>query len=644
MQLGRLIVTNFRAARSTSLSFENLTAILGENNSGKSALVKALDLFFSNAPKVDDIDFHEKNFAEPIHITVHFKSLTPAERAEFGGNLVDGELIVSRTLLYGNPKQSGMFSVDALVNPKFTPLRDENLGKTEKRTLYNELREEIPELPAVRNADQIDEYLEAWEDEHPDDLVRERVGGFKGFKNVAVGKLKAHTDFIFVPAVSHVSMDLHEDKNSPVRELLNTIARQALENKIAFQEFKERTSGEIAELTNPANVPELAELNRAASVILKKYYRESEIEATWKPLTDVPISFPTATMMVKDHSFVSDIDRVGHGLQRAVFLSVLEYVARNRNAGVPDEEQGQFGEAQSDIIIAIEEPEIYQHPTKQRLFAQVFTELVQAFSASTGIRIQILYVTHSPLLVEISRCQEIRIARRVRQNDEQNIGVTSVSLQRLATLTGERKQLPKEKHFSAERYGATLHIFTPDIAEGFFAKCCVLVEGVSDCAILEACYLLQKRNPLAEGIVIKSTEGKTKLDKPLSVFRELSIPTYLVFDNDKAKNKEESKSYNKLLQSICDVSDGELEEWPDGVNDEFAAWDGNVESYVKSVVGVDEYAAVLNEFSVYYDVEKADCVKSPSIASGIIKRLMEKGFEFKKFNSVLEKIDKLVDA
>lgn len=647
MQVGKIAVENFRALRQTLVELSSLTALVGENNSGKSAILKALSLFFDNAPKVEENDFYNKNVADPIHITIHFINLTPAEAEKYQNNMLDGELVVTRTLLFGNPKESGLYSVDAMVNPDFAEVRADGLAAKPKRDAYRRLKEDerYRDLPNERAADEIDRFLEEWEENHPGELQRLRVGGFRGWKNVATKMLKEQTDVVYVPAVSKVSDDLHENKSSPVRELLNTISRQSIENKAAFREFKARTSDEIAELTDPAAIPELQSLSKNVSSILKKYYKDSDILATWDPVTDVPISFPQAQMLVQDNNFTADIDHVGHGLQRAVFLSVLEFVARNRKVLDAEEEQpAEFQAAQSDIILAIEEPEIYQHPTKQRLFLEVFNELIKGFSVQTGIRIQILYATHSPLLIDLAQCENIRIVRRVQSGAGPNICASLVRLEGLAVLTGQRKGVPPAQYFSAEQYGASLHIFTADVAEGFFGKCVVLVEGPSDRAILEALFRMKGQNPLAQGIIIKSVEGKTKLDKPLTIFRELGIPTYTLFDNDQSDQENGTVGYNRLLQKIHSVDDADLTDWPDCVCDDFAAWDGNIEAYVKSVCGADVYGQVVSQFAQQYQISSKDCVKSPSIASGIIQNLAGMGHEFEKLDQILEKIQELAQT
>ncbi len=411
MRIGRVDVENFRALRKTSLTFSSTTALIGENNSGKSAFLIALDLFFSNAPRVSQKDFSDDNVKEPINITVHFINLTPYDRGEFESNLLDGELVVTRSLTLGNSSESGRYFVSAMVNPEFSECRNEE-GKTEKRRLYAALREKYgnpKELPKERNADEIDGYLEAWETVHPEALKLEKVAGFKGWKNVAVGKLKEKTDYIFIRAVQDAKEDIQESKSSPVKTLINTIARQTIENNAAFQEFMKEANSKISDFTNPENVPALADISGALTTILSGYYKDSEIIATWTPIESIQPSFPMSEIEIQDNQFITTIDGVGHGLQRAVILTVLQFMAERRARSTESGEK--FGEAQSDIIVAIEEPEIYQHPVKQRLFAKVLNKVAREFNRETGIRIQTIYVTHSPLLVSLPNSHQIRLIR-----------------------------------------------------------------------------------------------------------------------------------------------------------------------------------------------------------------------------------------
>ena len=222
MRIKRLEVSNLRALRDSAISFSDSTVLIGENNCGKSAFLLALDLFFSNAPQTKLKDFSDEQVETPIDITVHFSDLTSLEKKEFKSNLINGELIITRQLLANNGKDFGKFFVSALVNPDFTACRNEE-NKSERRQMYKPLQEKYG-LPNVKSADEIDAQFEQWEDDHPDDLKFAKVSGFKGWKNVAVGKIKNKTDFVFIKAVEDATENIQTNKNSPVRNLINTMA------------------------------------------------------------------------------------------------------------------------------------------------------------------------------------------------------------------------------------------------------------------------------------------------------------------------------------------------------------------------------------------------------------------------------------
>lgn len=636
MQIKRVSISNFRAIRDISVEFGRLTTIIGENNSGKSAVLAAIALFFDSAPRIDRKDFYNDNISDPVQITISFHNLTPAELLQFSANIIDDELTVTRTFNSDSTKDNGAFSVDSMVNPDFIEVRN-NTSKTDKRELYRVLREQY-DLDSVTNADQIDGILDAWEAANPDKLRRQKIGGFRGFKNVAIGQLRSKCEFILVQAVRDAANDVADSKRSPVLELLNTIARQTIENNIDFQNFKREADSRILSFTDPRNVKALSGISDELTGILGKYYSDSSLIATWQPLTEIPISFPAAQIEVKNGLFTSDIGRVGHGLQRAVILTVLEYVARRRS--LSEENESEFIEAQSDIILAIEEPEIYQHPTKQRLFRHVLKELSSSFSASTGIRLQIICVTHSSLFVDISRCEEIRVIRK----HNSSAAVTSITLRRCAELLGAYSGKAEHEYFSESQMAARMHVFTPEIAEGFFARKVILVEGISDKSLVEASFANQGRSCTAEGIVIANAGGKNNIDRLSIIFRELKIPFYIIIDNDQADNSKRAEdriAANKLLQQISGVTIADCVDWPEGVHKNYCAWDGNIEKYIKSVVGTDAYDAVRNSCATEFGISAKDCEKSPTVATEMMKRLLMQSYNFQKLDALISAIDDL---
>ncbi len=101
MKLKQAIIENFRSIKNCSIRFHELTAIVGENNSGKTGILRALNSVFN-------YEFEEQDFQNGAHryaprtitkITLIFSELP--ERSEYG-EFIDsaGELHVRFTYNY----------------------------------------------------------------------------------------------------------------------------------------------------------------------------------------------------------------------------------------------------------------------------------------------------------------------------------------------------------------------------------------------------------------------------------------------------------------------------------------------------------------------------------------------------------------
>ena len=135
------------------------------------------------------------------------------------------------------------------------------------------------------------------------------------------------------------------------------------------------------------------------------------------------------------------------------------------------------------LILAIEEPELYQHPARQRHFANVLLKLAGDKIVGVARRTQVLYCTHSPLFVGLDRFDEIRLLRKISSeeiNRPKMTKVSSATLTQVAEKIWEAWGRPSSR-FTADTLRPRLHsILTPWMNEGFFADVVVLVEGEDD--------------------------------------------------------------------------------------------------------------------------------------------------------------------
>ncbi len=184
---------------------------------------------------------------------------------------------------------------------------------------------------------------------------------------------------------------------------------------------------------------------------------------------------------------------------------------------------------------------------------------------------------------------------------------------------------------------AKLHIFSREMCEGFFAQKIILVEGVTDKAIIEGVYQSFGRDNIAEGIVIISADGKTKMDKPFYIFNKLGIPTYAVFDFD-ANSGEKKPAANKLLQKIGGVE--EPVDYPSGCFERCAAFERHLEGYTKEVCG-DQWQQTFEIIADDLGLHVSELCKTPQAVSRVVENLRDNGTQFPMFEEIIKKVDEL---
>jgi predicted ATP-dependent endonuclease of OLD family len=75
MRLRNVYIKNFRALREVTISFSNMTVIIGENDCGKTSVMLALQVFFEAKKLNDESDYFKKDVANPVIIEARFDQL-----------------------------------------------------------------------------------------------------------------------------------------------------------------------------------------------------------------------------------------------------------------------------------------------------------------------------------------------------------------------------------------------------------------------------------------------------------------------------------------------------------------------------------------------------------------------------------------
>ena len=307
----------------------------------------------------------------------------------------------------------------SLQHPEFQSVREafevKDRGKT-ARGYYDALRAkpEFKDLPDWSSIDTVRENLKQWEALHPDQCVRSRdEGQFFGFKGVAQGYLGKFTRFLFVSAVRDAGDDTLEGRGTVFSELMDLVVRSSLATNQALQKLRQETQEKYNEIVDPAKLKELTDLAANMTKTLKSFAPDAGVDLRWLPFSDVSIPLPQAEVKLIEDGYATAVFRVGHGLQRAFILTMLQHLSVAQTVSTSEDEGTKKPETiLPDLILAIEEPELYQHPNRQRHLAKILFQLANGQIPGVAKRTQVIYATHSPLFVCLDRVDNIKLFKK----------------------------------------------------------------------------------------------------------------------------------------------------------------------------------------------------------------------------------------
>lgn len=565
MKLTHLRILNFRSCRDVSLELGWMHVLVGANNAGKSAVLRALDFFFNPSTKsLNEESFWSKDTNLEIRVEAVFSDLTDKEKEALRPCLsADGTFHMARSARMG--AKSGESESDSeqgedkigigqqYKKPVPAPewLQDSNINGNNIKGWW--INKDQLTVEGVSFADFIGmtkaptvadwkEKAKAFIAAHADKIPMQDAWNDnpKGYANVLKGTLPF---FVLVPAVRDVAEESKGTKSSPFGKLLYAIL------DTVTQEKRTKIEGILADISKQMNraggderVPLIADTEKQLNTLLTDFFAgcDLEIEFATPPL-EVLLSAPK---LYVDDGFRNAVENKGHGLQRAVIFTILRRYAEYMTSA-PDGKK-------RNLILAVEEPELYMHPQAQRTIRRVFRKISEGGD-------QVIFSTHSSLLVDVAYFDEIiRLEISLK-----NIGGTKTTASRAWQLPMSKMiedietRLPKLKgtvtsESMRDRYS---HAYNPRRNEGFFASRIILVEGLTEEYSLPI-YADALPNCAfdPQGISVVECGGKLAMPRLFRIFNELHIPCYLLFDYDSGNSKKNITDKSKELLALAGES------------------------------------------------------------------------------------------
>lgn len=387
MKLTYLHIQNFRSCRNVSLQVGNMHALVGANNAGKSSVLRALDFLFNPSTKLlDEESFWNKDTSLEIRVEAIFSELTDKEREALGAYLTpDGAFHMARsarmrasgesdsdqgedkiiiTQQYKKPEPEPEWLQESKINgnniKEWFKKKDQLavigasfadfLGDT-KVPGVNDWKEKAKEF-ILAHADKIP-WKDAWTD-NP-----------KGYANVLKGTLPF---FVLVPAVRDVSEESKGTKSSPFGKLLYAILDTVTQKqKSEIEDILTEVSKQMNRSGGAKRVDLIADTEKQLNKLLNDLFAGCDLEIQFQtPTLEILL---TAPRLYVDDGFRNAVENKGHGLQRAVIFTILRRYAEHMTSSVEGKKR--------NLILAVEEPELYMHPQAQRTIRRVFRRIAE---------------------------------------------------------------------------------------------------------------------------------------------------------------------------------------------------------------------------------------------------------------------------
>lgn len=490
MKLHEFFLKNFRGYYTeTRIKIDDLTALIGKNDIGKSTVLEALDIFF-NQSKIDTSDRNIQHVDEDTIIGCVFDDvpteivLENATTSFAGEHLLneDGRLEIQKrypangkqtVYIYANHPANEQF--DDLLSKKNNELKamirsfhledtvNLSINCTMRTALWNYLGDTILFTPKLISADQADE-KKLWPKIEP------LLPVYRLFR------------------ADRPSTDEDQEAQDPMQHAV----------KVALEEQSEQ-------LTAIANEVQQKVSDVATSTIQKLQEFDPDLAATLTPKFKKEPTWEKAFSFSLTGENSIPLNKRGSGIRRLVLFSFFRATT----------ESSLF--EGKNIIYAVEEPETSQHPDAQKMIVNTFKEMTEKNGC------QIIITTHVPGLAGLLPTESLRYITNDNDGPKIEVGTTDGILQRIADALGVLPDLT-----------------TPSMPQHHNVKLVVCVEGPNDVAFLSAISQIahQKYPTIIDltsspsVVVIPLGGGALKEWVNHNYLQKLGTPEYHIYDGD----------------------------------------------------------------------------------------------------------------
>ncbi len=548
MRLTKIRIRNFRSITdSGEITIDPLQAFVGENNAGKSNILRAISCFLSSGAggmKLEDF----KDISQPASIECEFTGLEDEEKKKLGPYLLGDKVVLEKILRIESDERRGKSTVKAeyhgyQAEPKEVSLSLSKIEATHgNRPKWQQIAEEAGITEYVQDdtgkinkttyKKGIERYLQENNVEYDEPVLGETQA-----LGIPQNLLAGLPTFYLLPAITDYSDEVDRRSSTTVfRRLMSDLADRVMRADPRYPELDEALSkvrallNQVPEEGAPPRLSALSAVENSILDLVKKLMPsvqsislEVEVEAS----QDV---FSKGVNIKIDDGVLTDVLDKGHGMQRSMVFSLLQMLMASGRSTPEDM-------ASQPIILAIEEPELYIHPHSQRLIFRALKEFsgLSDDGALVG-NDQVIYSTHSPSFVDVWNYERIGIVRKP------DLATGTIVRQASAgTLDGpdDRKTFKILTSFGVKHN------------EVFFGREAIIVEGPEDeIGIIAAARKAGRIVDLLDelGVTVLVAGGKGDIPKFQKILNAFQIDYGVLFEMD--GNDDQEKQNAPIIENL----------------------------------------------------------------------------------------------
>jgi putative ATP-dependent endonuclease of the OLD family len=444
MKIKKVEISKFRSIETGSFDIDDILGIVGQNNSGKTAILRALNSFFNPNKEL-------QYFLSGVNL--------------YSTNRAIPRIIISFSNIPNKPIYTP-YIANGLI--KFKQEYNKNRGRLEYYVFNNGVAE----------------------------IAQENL----------IEELNKDVQFVLIPT-DRTSEFYQKNGDSVLSELL----------KLFFANHTAKRDTLTPKVKDAFDYLNKNALKKVAQGIEGRYLTNKGFE--FKIGTNTAISFELflndLEILINEDGKEFNIKDCGSGIQSLVAIAIYRYLAELKH---------------TNFIIGLEEPETNLHPQGQKELIYTLFDQVQ------NSNIQVLFTTHSTVLVDQLDHTKILLIRKIKDNQR--------------AFKSKLLQLRNDfwVHYNLQRLQYDkFHKFRN--SEFFFANHVLVTESTIDSGVFSV--LLENKGVKIErkGISILQLDGITSLKYAFYLLRDLEIPKTIIIDKDFFFNYQNGNKDNSRYAS-----------------------------------------------------------------------------------------------